>query len=209
MYPSGLTRALVDLIAAESRILPYLDMPIQHGSDRLLELMRRPERRATIRERVGWLRDAIPELTLRITIIVGFPGETDEDFREMLDLLEEVEFERVGAFIYSVEEGTRAAELDERVPEDVMEERLEELMDVQRGVSLEKNLGLVGTTATALVDQVVADDPDFSAVARTVGQALDVDGVTHLRGSADVQPGDLVDIRIVDALDYDLIAEIA
>ena len=209
MYPSGLTRALVDLIATEPRILPYLDMPIQHGSDRLLELMRRPERRATIRERVGWLRDAIPELTLRTTVIVGFPSETEQDFREMLDLLGEVQFERVGAFMYSVEEGTRAAELDGRVPEDVMEERLEELMDVQRGVSFEKNLRLVGTTATALVDQVVTDDPDFSAVVRTVGQALDVDGVTHVRGSADVRPGDLVDVRIVDALDYDLIAEIA
>jgi ribosomal protein S12 methylthiotransferase len=102
MYPSGLTRELVELIASEKRILPYLDMPLQHGSDRILELMRRPERRETIRERVGWLREAVPDLTLRTTVIVGFPGETDDDFREMLELLEELRFERVGAFTYSV-----------------------------------------------------------------------------------------------------------
>ena len=113
MYPSGITRELVELLASEDRILPYLDMPIQHGSDRILTLMRRPERRETIVERVGWLREAIPDLTLRTTVIVGFPGETDQDFREMLDLLEDVQFERVGAFTYSIEEGTRAADLPE------------------------------------------------------------------------------------------------
>ena len=208
MYPSGITRELVDLIASESRILPYLDVPIQHGCDRILERMRRPERRATIRERVGWLRDAIPDLTLRTTVIVGFPGETDADFRDMLDLLEEVRFERVGAFPYSVEEGTRAAKLDGRVPDDVVADRLEELLEVQRGISFEVNQRLVGARMQALIDQLVDDDPEHVAVARTVGQALDVDGVTHLRGPADVRPGELIAVRIVDALDYDLVAEL-
>jgi ribosomal protein S12 methylthiotransferase len=169
--------------------------------------MRRPERRRTIRERVGRLRDAVPGLTLRTTVIVGFPGETDEDFREMLDLLEEIQFERVGAFTYSEEEGTRAAEMDGRVPDDVMEDRLEELMEAQRAISVDKNLTLVGATATVLVDELV-DDDEHTAVGRTAGQALDVDGVTHLRGPADVRPGDFVEARIVDALDYDLIAEV-
>jgi len=208
MYPSGITRELVELLASEDRILPYLDMPIQHGSDRVLELMRRPERRATIRERVAWLREAIPDLTLRTTVIVGFPGETDEDFREMLDLLEEVQFERVGAFTYSVEEGTRAAEMDGRVPDDVMADRLEELMELQREISFEKNLGLVGRTMTALVDEVVEGDSEHVAVARTVTQALDVDGVTHLRGDVSPEPGTMLNVRIVDALDYDLVAEV-
>ena len=140
---------------------------------------------------------------------MGFPGETDDDFRELLDLLEEIQFERVGAFTYSVEEGTRAAGFDGRVPEDLIEDRLEELMEFQRSISFDKNLGLVGTHATALIDEVVTDDPDFSAVARTVAQALDVDGVTKLRGSSDVRPGDLVEVRIVEAQDYDLLAEIA
>jgi ribosomal protein S12 methylthiotransferase len=208
MYPSGITPELVELLAAEARILPYLDMPIQHGSDRMLELMRRPERRATIRERVGWLRAAIPDLTLRTTVIVGFPGETDTDFREMLDLLEEVAFERVGAFTYSVEEGTRAAEMEGRVPEDVMADRLEALMELQREISFEKNLSLVGRRTVALVDEVVAGDSEYIAVARTPGQALDVDGVTHLRADVAVGPGSLLDVRIVDALDYDLVAEV-
>jgi ribosomal protein S12 methylthiotransferase len=210
MYPSGITPELVDLIAGEARIVPYLDMPLQHGSDRVLELMRRPERRSTIRERVAWLREAIPDLTLRTTLIVGFPGETDEDFREMLDLLEEIQFERVGAFRYSVEEGTRAAEMDGRIPSSLISERLEELMEVQRDISFEKNLALVGTRATVLVDEPVTDDADFVAVARTAGQALDVDGVTNLRGAKGRGPeaGSFVEIEIVDALDYDLIGEV-
>jgi ribosomal protein S12 methylthiotransferase len=208
MYPSGLTRELVDLIASEERILPYLDMPLQHGSDRILELMRRPERRETIRERVGWLRDAVPDLTLRTTVIVGFPGETDEDFREMLDLLEELRFERVGAFTYSVEEGTRAAEMPGQVPDDIMEERLEEVMELQRGISFDRNAELIGRTMDVLVDQIVDDDPDFAAVGRTVGQAVDVDGVTHLRTGAPVHPGQIVRATIVEALDYDLVAEL-
>jgi ribosomal protein S12 methylthiotransferase len=211
MYPSGLTRELVDLVASEDRILPYLDMPIQHGSDRVLELMRRPERRATIRERVGWLRQAVPDLTLRTTVIVGFPGETDDDFREMLDLLEEIRFERVGAFTYSVEEGTRAAEMPGHVPEDVMEERLEEVMELQRAISAERNEELVGRSLEVLVDHVLDADPDFAAVGRIAGQAIDVDGVTHLRkadGDAALRPGDFVRATIVEALDYDLVGEI-
>jgi len=208
MYPSGITRELVELIAREDRILPYLDMPIQHGSDRMLELMRRPERRATIRERVTWLRDAVPDLTLRTTVIVGFPGETDEDFREMLDLLEEIAFERVGAFTYSAEEGTRAAEMADHVPDHLMADRLEELMELQREISFEKNLALVGRTTTALVDEVIEGDSEYIAVARTPAQALDVDGVTRVRGATPVAPGTLLDVRIVDALDYDVVAEV-
>ena len=208
MYPSGMTRELVDLIAREERIVPYLDMPIQHGSDRILQLMRRPERQETIRERVGWLRAAVPDLTLRTTVIVGFPGETDGDFREMLELLEEVRFERVGAFTYSVEEGTRAAEMPGQVDDDVMEERLEEVMELQRGISFERNEEMLGREVEVLVDAQVHDDPDYVAVGRTVGQAVDVDGVTHLRGGAAPAPGTLLTARIVEALDYDMVAEL-
>lgn len=206
MYPSGITREMVELIASEARIVPYLDMPIQHGSDRMLQLMRRPERRGTIRERVGWLRDAIPDLTLRTTVIVGFPGEEDDDFREMLDLLEEIRFERVGAFTYSIEDGTRAADMEGHLEQAVMNERLEELMELQRDISFEKNLALVGTRATALVDRRVEDDDEFVAVARTVAQAIEVDGVTNLRGAEGIEPGSMIEVEIVDALDYDLVA---
>jgi ribosomal protein S12 methylthiotransferase len=211
MYPSGITPEMVELVATEPRIVPYLDMPIQHGSDRMLRLMRRPERRQTILERVAWLRSAVPDLTLRTTVIVGFPGETDEDVRELLALLEEVEFDRVGAFTYSVEEGTRAAEMEGHVDESLKHDRLEELMELQRGISFDHNLALVGRRAQALVDRTVDDDAEYVAVARTAAQALDVDGVTMVRGepgSAYPEAGAMVDLEIVDALDYDLVAEV-
>tara|TARA_Y100000996_G_scaffold133921_1_gene101752 strand:- start:1654 stop:2952 length:1299 start_codon:yes stop_codon:yes gene_type:complete len=208
MYPSGITRELVDLLASENRILPYLDMPIQHGSDRILTLMRRPERRKTIIERTGWLREAIPGLTLRTTVIVGFPGESEGDFSQMLELLEEIQFERVGAFTYSVEEGTRAERLPGHVPQDVMDDRLEELMELQRAISFERNSMYVGRETDVLVDQPLKDDPEYGAVGRTAGQALDVDGVTHLIGSGVWNPGEFVRARIVGAHDYDLVAEI-
>jgi ribosomal protein S12 methylthiotransferase len=109
MYPSGITRDLVELMATESRIVPYLDMPIQRGADSVLKRMRRPERQATIRERAQWLRESIPDIALRTTVIIGFPGETEEEFLELLDLLEEIRFDQLGAFPYSVEESTPAA----------------------------------------------------------------------------------------------------
>jgi ribosomal protein S12 methylthiotransferase len=218
MYPSGITPELVELVARSaasrdgSRILPYLDMPLQHGSDRVLTAMRRPERRKSIRERVQWLRDAVPDLTLRTTVIVGFPGETDDDFQEMLDLLEELRFDRVGAFEYSLEEGTRAAELPEHVPDSLKRERLETLMDLQRSVSLDRNLELVGRVCTVLVDEVLESEQDdeYQAVGRTEGQALDVDGVTNLilEEGATVRPGDFVGARVVDAAEHDLVAKV-
>ncbi len=208
IYPSGITRELVDLLASEPRLLPYLDVPLQHGSDRILQLMRRPERQASIRERIAWLREAIPGLTLRTTVMVGFPGETHEDFQSMLDLLEELRLDRVGAFTYSLEEGTRAAEMPGHLPEEEKRDRLETLMEVQREISFELNLDQVGARTTALIDRFVPDDPDYGFQARTVGQALDVDGVTHLFPADGVAPGDLVEVEIRDALDYDLIASL-
>jgi ribosomal protein S12 methylthiotransferase len=216
MYPSGITTELVELMTSEKAILPYLDMPLQHGSDRMLEAMRRPERQSVIRERVAWLRDAVPDLTLRTTVIVGFPGETDEDFGEMLDLLEEVRFDRVGAFTYSVEDGTHAAEMPDQVPESLMRERLEQVMDLQRMISAERNAELVGHRIQALIDDVVGDPGPLGeaaedrpvGVARTVGQAVDVDGVTHLYPDSRLTPGDFVTVEIVDAMEYDLIGRV-
>jgi ribosomal protein S12 methylthiotransferase len=214
MYPSGITPELVELMARSAeassgpRIVPYLDLPLQHGSDRILEAMRRPERRATIRERVGWLREAIPGITLRTTVIVGFPGETEEDFDELVELLEEIRFDRVGAFTYSTEEGTRAAEMAGHLSESLKRERLEALMDVQRGISLDRNLEQVGNVVSLLVERLVEDDPDYVAVGRTEGQASDVDGVTHLVDLAQASPGEIVAAEIVDALEHDLVGRV-
>ncbi|MDT8369783.1 MAG: 30S ribosomal protein S12 methylthiotransferase RimO [Longimicrobiales bacterium] len=216
MYPSGITPEVVERIADGAartegpRIVPYLDMPLQHGSDRILAAMRRPERRATIRERVAWLRDAIPDLTLRTTVIVGFPGETDEDFDALVDLIEEVRFDRVGAFTWSPEEGTRAVDLPDRVPDSLARERLEQLMDLQRGISAELNEDRIGEVTTAIVDELFdeEDEHGFVGVAHAESQAIDVDGVTHLVRGAEVEPGALARVEIVDAEEHDLIGRV-
>jgi ribosomal protein S12 methylthiotransferase len=216
MYPSGITPELVETLAAGGstgggpRLVPYLDMPLQHGSDRMLAAMRRPERRATILERVGRLRGAIPDLTLRTTVIVGFPGETDDDFRELLELIEEIRFDRVGAFTYSIEEGTRAAELPDQLPESLKRERLDELLDVQRSISFDRNLEQIGSVRAVLVDRLLDPDEDaeFGAVGRTEGQAVDVDGSTQLLPHPGLEPGAMVRVEIVDALEYDLIGRV-
>ena len=204
MYPSGITPALVRLIASEPRLLPYLDMPLQHGSDRVLARMRRPERQKTVRERVRWLRDEIDDLTLRTTVIVGFPGETEEDVEIMIDFLEEIRFDRVGAFTYSIEEGTAAAAMPGQVPEEVKAERMDRVMERQRDLSLEANLERVGTRAQLLVDEVSPRESGYDAVGRTQGQALEVDGHTFVTGARGVQEGDIVEVEIVEADDYDL-----
>ncbi|MSR22243.1 MAG: 30S ribosomal protein S12 methylthiotransferase RimO [Gemmatimonadetes bacterium] len=214
MYPSGITREMVDLIASEPRILPYLDMPIQHGSDSVLKRMRRPERQATIRERAESLRAAIPDLVLRTTVIVGFPGETETEFGEMLELLEEVRFERVGAFPYSVEDGTPAATMGGQLSDAEKRDRLEAVMDTQREISRERNEELVGRRELLLVDRLLDEDPDFSVEGRTRGQAIEVDGVTRVvavegaeRGLG-LTPGAFVEVEIQDASEYDLMARV-
>lgn len=204
MYPSGITPELVELMAAEDRILPYLDMPIQHGSDTVLKRMRRPERRETILERVGWLRDAIPDLALRTTVIVGFPGETEEEFEALLELLEEVRFDHVGGFAYSEEDDTPAAEMSDPVPPAVRRERLERLMDVQRGIALERNEARVGSVVTVLVDEVGED----GAVARAPWQAPEVDGVVTIPGGDGLEPGRFVEVAITAADEEDLTARV-
>lgn len=200
IYSAGLREPLVELIASEPRVLPYLDMPIQHASDRVLERMRRPERRARLGEKISWLRDSIPDLTLRTTVLVGFPGETDEDFRRLLDFMEEVEFDRLGAFAFSPQDGTRAAAMArDGVPEAVGRERLEELLEVQRAISADRLAASIGRRVEALVDESAE-----TGVARTWGQADDVDGVTLLDGAAQHPVGSLVEIEIIGADDYDL-----
>jgi ribosomal protein S12 methylthiotransferase len=215
MYPSGISRELVELMAREPRILPYLDMPIQHGADAVLARMRRPERQATIRERVSWLRSAIPDLSLRTTLIVGFPGETEDDFEQMLELLEEIRFDHLGAFPYSPEESTPAAAMPDQVPDTVVRERLERLLELQHTITLERNERWLGRETTVLLDRLVGRDSDMDAeadgrgaVGRTIGQALEIDGVVHIADARGAQPGARVQVRITEALDDDLIGEL-
>ena len=203
LYSTGITPALLDVVAREPRIVPYLDMPMQHAADDVLKRMRRPERRATIRERVGMLRSSIPDVAIRTTCIVGFPGETDDDFQTLLDFLEETQFDRVGAFTYSPQEGTRAFALPDDVPESLKRERLERLTELQRIITAERYERHIGRTVRAMVDRVA--DADGFADARTVWQADDIDGVTRVRTTA--LPGSILDVRVDDVVDdYDFMA---
>ncbi|MEP6689759.1 MAG: 30S ribosomal protein S12 methylthiotransferase RimO [Gemmatimonadaceae bacterium] len=206
LYSIGLTPNLLELMARKPRILPYLDIPIQHASDAVLVRMRRPERARTIRERVARVREVVGDaLAIRTTCIVGFPGETADDFARLCDFLEETRFERVGAFTYSPQAGTRAAELADDVPEDVKQERLERLSDLQRAITAERYERFIGRRVQALVDHGAMDGEP--AQARVIWQADDVDGITQLVG--DAAPGSLLDVRIDDVIDdYDFRATV-
>lgn len=204
LYSAGITQRLLDVIAREQRILPYLDMPMQHASDAVLARMRRPERRSTIREKVARYRDAVPDVVIRTTCIVGFPGETEEDFQTLLEFLEEMEFDRVGAFTYSAQEGTRAAELPDDVPESLKRERLERLTELQRGITAERNEHRAGMRVRAIVDRIPAAGP---AEGRVWWQAHDVDGITYFDASA--APGSLIEVTVGPVVDdYDLRASV-
>jgi ribosomal protein S12 methylthiotransferase len=200
LYSAGLTARLLEVVARESRITPYLDMPIQHASDRILERMRRPERERTIRETVRRVRDAVPEVAIRTTCIVGFPGETSDDFQRLLDFLEEIQFERVGAFAYSPQEGTRAHALTDDVPDELKLERLERLTDLQRAVTGERYERFVGRRTQGIVNR-----RGTRLEARAIWQADDIDGITWLEG--DASPGAIVDMTITAVEDdYDFVA---
>jgi len=204
VYSAGITDQLVELMGRDSRIVPYIDMPIQHASDRMLERMRRPERQHTLREKLRWLRGTIPDLAIRTTCLVGFPGETDQDFRTLLEFLEEAQFDRLGAFAYSPQEGTRATAYPDDVPDAIKRDRLEELLEVQRAISAERLARFVGREAPVLVDGVADPDDDGTThVGRVPWQADDVDGVTHLERGGWGAPGSLVRARITGSEDYD------
>jgi ribosomal protein S12 methylthiotransferase len=178
-------------------------MPMQHGSDEVLKRMRRPERNRTIREKVQRIREVVPDVAIRTTCIVGFPGETDADFETLLALLEDVQFDRVGAFTYSAQEGTAAHVMRDDVPESVKQERLERLTDLQRLITAERFEQRVGRTVRAIVDRV---HDDGTLETRTIWQAHEIDGVTTAgRGKEEGGRGDIVDVQI-DAVvdDYDL-----
>jgi ribosomal protein S12 methylthiotransferase len=201
VYSAGINERLVELMARESRIVPYIDMPIQHATDRMLERMRRPERLRTLREKLGWLRGAVPDLAIRTTCLVGFPGESEEDFRALLAFLEEAQFDRMGAFAYSPQEGTRAWNYEDDVNDDVKKDRLEEIVEVQRSISAERLERFVGREVEVLVDEL--EQENGVKVGRVKWQADDVDGVTYLERGGWAQPGDFVRARITASEDYD------
>ena len=205
-YPDGVTDELLDLIAAEEKICNYLDLPIQHIDDRILAAMNRRVDEAGIRSLLERIRSRIPDMTLRTSLIVGFPGETDAQYRKLLAFVEEGHFERLGVFRYSKEEGTPAAQLESQVPERTKQARLKRLMKAQSRVSFNKNLTLKGRIEPVLVEGY-SEETELLLRGRSVRQAPDVDGQVYITaGQADV--GDIVDLKITDSSEYDLIGEI-
>ena len=210
IYSAGLRSPLVELMARERRILPYIDMPIQHASDHMLRRMRRPERVARLREKIAWLRSRIPDLTLRTTLVVGFPGESEADFDQLLEFMSEIEFDHLGAFAYSPQPGTPGAEMSDKVPERVKLERLEAVNELQRTIVAANNEKRIGTRVEMIIDRVEGSAAEGLRIeGRHRGQALEIDGLTYITDSPiAVQPGDLVRARVTNADDADLWGEV-
>jgi len=203
LHPAGIDDNLLDVIANEDKVVKYIDVPLQHSEDRVLKTMRRAGgTRKEYLKLMQKIRRAIPGVALRTSFIVGFPGETEEQFDRLLDFIEEVKFDRVGAFVYSPEEDTPAATMPGRVPDEVKHRRWEDLMRAQTEISLEKNRELMGRTMRALVDLSVEDE----AVARIYSQAPEIDGHTIVKGKG-LEVGSFIDVKITAAHDYDLEGE--
>jgi len=205
-YPDGVTDSLIALIKNEPKVCKYLDLPIQHISNPILKRMRRRSGEEDIRALIGKLRREIPDIAIRTSLIVGFPGETSEDFKKLLQFVEETRFDRLGVFCYSREEGTPAAEMPEQVSERIKRERHKKLMRTQARVSFKHNRTLVDSVEEVLVEGY-SEETELLLKGRSSRQAPDVDGLVYITaGNANV--GDIVRLKITDSSDYDLIGEI-
>ncbi|MFP2237924.1 30S ribosomal protein S12 methylthiotransferase RimO [Pseudescherichia vulneris] len=199
VYPYPHVDDVIPLMA-EGKILPYLDIPLQHASPRILKLMKRPGSVDRQLARIKQWREMCPELTLRSTFIVGFPGETEEDFQMLLDFLKEARLDRVGCFKYSPVEGATANELEGQVPEEVKEERWNRFMQLQQQISAERLQEKVGREIMVLIDEV----DDEGAIGRSMADAPEIDGAVYLNGETRVKPGDVLRVRVEHADEYDL-----
>ncbi|CAE1144437.1 30S ribosomal protein S12 methylthiotransferase RimO [Serratia rhizosphaerae] len=199
VYPYPHVDEVIPLMAA-GKILPYLDIPLQHASPKILRLMKRPGAVERTLERIKRWREICPELTLRSTFIVGFPGETEEDFQLLLDFLQQARLDRVGCFKYSPVEGAAANELADPVPEEVKEARYHRFMQLQQQISAQRLQEKVGRELLVLIDEVDAE----GAIGRSMADAPEIDGVVYLNGETDVNVGDIVKVKIDHADDYDL-----
>ena len=205
-YPEEITEELIQTIGQEPKICHYLDMPIQHASDKILRRMGRRTTRAQIQDMVVRLRREIPDICLRTTLISGFPGETPEDHEELLEFVDTCEFDRLGVFAYSEEEGTPAAEMPDQVPEEIRQERRDEIMELQQEISFDRAGDMVGRELVVMIEGQVAGENTY--VARTYRDAPDVDGYLFLNTQETLVSGDFARVRVTGALEYDLIGEL-
>lgn len=205
VYPYPHVDDVIPLMA-EGAILPYLDVPLQHASPRILKSMKRPASSENNLARIKAWRDICPEIAIRSTFIVGFPGETEDDFKMLLDFMEEAQLDRVGCFAYSAVDGAVANNLPDQVAEEVKQERLSRFMEVQERISAAKVAAKIGSLQTVLVDELTEDDDgNVIAIARTKGDAPEIDGIVYLQDADGLNPGDFVDVQIVDSQGHDLI----
>jgi ribosomal protein S12 methylthiotransferase len=202
VYPYPSVDEVIPLMA-EGKILPYLDIPFQHANERILKLMKRPASSENVLKRIQQWRSVCPDITLRSTFIVGFPGETEEEFEELLDFIEEAKLDRVGAFKYSPVEGALANELPDHIDPDEQEDRLARLMYLQEEISAEKLAKKVGKTMTVLVDDV----DEEGSIARSAADAPEIDGLVYINGE-DLEVGEFVTVKITDSDEHDLWAEV-
>lgn len=203
VYPYPHVDEVIPLMT-EGKVLPYLDIPFQHASERILKLMKRPAAAERTLDRIRAWREACPDLTLRSTFIVGFPGETEAEFEELLDFLDEAQLDRVGCFPYSDVEDAAANSLPDAVPEEVKEERFARFMEKQADISARRLEEKIGREMTVLVDEI---DEEGDAIARSAGDAPEIDGVVFIEDAEGLAPGDFVNVVVTDASDHDLWAE--
>jgi len=201
-HPAHYSKELIGVIRDEPKICKYLDLPIQHINDKILKRMNRRTTRRDIVRLIEKLRKDIPGLVLRTSIIVGFPGETDKEFNELLNFLRATRFEKLGAFVYSKESGTKASLLKGQVPERVKNERLDRLMKLQQDISVQINRAFLDRTVEVLIDEKVEGEKDLF-VGRTEGDAPEVDGVVYVTGRK-LKTGTFCRVRIKDTMEYDL-----
>ncbi len=213
-YPRDFPDALVEVLAGEAKIVKYLDMPLQHSSDRLLRAMKRGRDARFLRDLLARLRARVPGIALRTALIVGLPGETESDFRDLVSFVREQRFERLGVFEYSREEGTPAAELPDQIPDDVKRARFEEVMEIQRGIAAAHQRACIGRRVEVLVEGA-SEESEHLLAGRTAQQAPEIDGLTYLNEVAipgqdgvAVYPGEIVTAEVTDASDYDLVARV-
>ena len=205
-YPEEITDELIQVIKEEPKICHYLDMPIQHSSDAILKRMGRRTSRAELEAVIEKLRKEIPDITLRTTLITGFPGETEEDHEVLKEFIENMQFDRLGVFTYSPEEGTPAEKMPNQVPEEVKEERRDELMLLQQEISAEKTANMVGKTLEVLVEGRIPEEGVY--VGRTYRDAPEVDGYIFLNAEEDIISGDFVTAKVTGADEYDLTGDV-
>lgn len=206
-YPKYFSDELIDLIAEEPKICKYIDLPLQHADDTILKAMNRQDTQNELEILLAKLRDRIPDVVIRTSIIVGFPGETDEQFSNLYQFVEKQRFERMGVFIYSQEEDTPAADFPDQVPDEIKQERYHELMSLQCKISEELNLSLEGCVIDVLVEGFTSDNPEI-AYGRSWREAPDVDGRIYIENAGMLQRGQVVRTKIVQGFTYDLLAEL-